>query len=245
MGGARKASNFSSIVTRLKGETRGKGAEKKVYGDDLVQMVLVTGIIYPKLTERSLAKLATLAPADVVEQLKAKGRLDKDGNVPTVKDVWDAIEELRESFTRSTEGTNESTTDHVYDPLVWEGETVRSGRVYKCVAGNPDHECHCRVCTGDERAPLPGTIYLKGLSVSRLVLDPAPNGPIPASKSGAKVVAKDYIKGLLPVSRFRTIPLEPGKEWSLHIGGAAIAEAEKNQIVIDEADLPEDDLIES
>ncbi len=192
-----KVGSFVGLIITKQGETRGRGAAKMVYGDDTVHTVIVTGFRYDRLVERSLAKLVTMNPADVV----AADLVDGDGNAVTLADVQTAMADLAESFQSTREGTNTSSTDHVYDPLVVDGQTVRGCRVYKCVAGDPAHDCRCRDCTGDARAPKTGTIYLQGLAIGSKVLVPAANGPVPPSKSRADVVAKNWIRARLPIGR--------------------------------------------
>lgn len=68
--------------------------------------------------------------------------------------------------------------------------------------------------------------------VSSKVLVAAPNGPVPASKSAPKTVAKDALKRHLPVSKYVSYRLVPGTDFVLRAGGAARAEAAKAGITI-------------
>jgi hypothetical protein len=103
--------------------------------------------------------------------------------------------------------------------------------VYKCVAGS-GVKCHCRNCSGDEKAPLPGTIYLQGLQIYSKVLVPAVNGPAPAAQSAAKTIAKDLIKKQLPIRRYVQYALEPGTDFMLRAGGTAAVEAEERGFLV-------------
>ena len=225
---AAKVGSFVGLITQKQGVERGRGAAKLTYGDDTVHTVIVTGFRYGRLVERSLAKLVGMNPADVVDA----GLVDGDGNAVTLADVQTAMSDLAASFRDSAAGTAESTTGHVYDPLVVDGETVRGCRVYKCVAGDPAHECQCRDCTGDAKAPKAGTIYLQGLAVGSKVIVPAPNGPVPASKSRADVVAKNWIRARLPVGRYVSYRLEAGQPWMLAAGGVAAAASDAAGITV-------------
>lgn len=236
---------FTGLVITKKGVVCGRGADKKVYGDDKVHVVVVTGFSYTRLIERSLKMLETFTPADLFDL--AQGQ---DGGLPTgfegrgkaatertltLADFEEAFTSVKESLEKSYVGENKSTTDHVYDPLVVDGEVVRGGRVYKCVKGEAGEggkprQCRCQDCNPeDARAPIPGTIYLQGLFISQKVLVPAPNGPKPAPKSACLTVAKDFIRGLLPVARYVTYVLAPpartGVEWTLKAGGSAMLAA--------------------
>lgn len=223
-----KVGSFVGLVIQKQGETRGRGAAKTVYGDDTVHSVIVTGFRYDRLVERSLAKLVGMNPADVV----AAGLVDGDGNAVTLADVQTAMADLAASLQATLDGTNTATTDHVYDPLVVDGVTVRGCRVYKCVAGDPAHECKCRDCTGDAKAPKAGTVYLQGLAIGSKVIVPAPNGPVPASKSRADVVAKNWIRARLPVGRYVSYRLEAGTDFLLAAGGVAAMKSDEAGITL-------------
>ncbi len=226
-----RVGTFTGLITTKKGKEAGRGADKKLYGDDEVHVVIFTGFRYDNLVRRSLAMLPTLD----ADTLVADGA--KHGKVFTVADVEAARAELTESYNKSLAGTNESTTAHVYDPLVVDGETVRGGRVYKCVAETKDEDgndrvCHCRTCTGEEKAPLPGTIYLQGLQIFSKVLTPAKNGPIPAANSAPKTLAKNALTRDLPVAKYVSYALEPGGNWILAAGGTAALKATEAGFVV-------------
>ena len=155
----------------------------------------------------------------------------------THHDMVAAISKLRESFERTLDPDQESTstTDHIYEPLVVDGETVRGCRVYKCVADMPDVECHCRNCTDNPKAPLPGTIYIQGLQVWSKVIEPAPNGPKPKAKSGSAGVATRVIESHLPTRKYVSYALEPGTDFVLRAGGTAVTESTKAGFVVTDA----------
>lgn len=222
-----RVGTFTGIVTTKKGTVKG-GVH---YDNDTVHTVIFTGFRYDRLVVRSLDAMDAIDPNDVV------AKAAKRGHTITTDDVAVARAELRESFTKSSTGDNTSTTDHVYEPLVVNGEVVRGGRVYKCVKGTMDENgeprvCRCRNCTGDPKAPLPGTIYVQGLRVWSEVLVPAPNGKAPAPKSAPKTIAKDTIRSMLPVSRYVSYALEPGTDFILRAGGTAAIEATKGGFVV-------------
>lgn len=223
-----RVGTFTGLVTTKKGTVKG-GVQ---YDNDTVHTVVFTGFRYDRLVARSLAALDNVDAADIV------AKAAKDGHTITTADVDMALAELRDSYTKTLAGTNESTTAHVYEPLVVDGETVRGARVYKCVAETTDANgeprvCHCRNCTGDAKAPMPGTIYLQGLRVFNEVLVPAPNGKAPAPKSAAKTIAKNTITRGLPVSKYVSYSLEPGTDFILRAGGAAAVEATKAGFKVD------------
>lgn len=234
---ARKGT-FTGLITTKQGVTRGRGSAKQVYGNDTIHTVIYTGFRYANLVKRSLAalpddaELATLlADAQAKGTLAWQGRGKKAVQVPlTLDDFKAARDDLKASFERTLDpsATTTSTSAHVYEPLVVDGVTVRGSKVYRCQANNPEHECQCRDCTGDPKAPLDGTIYLDGLHIWQTVLVPAPNGPKPASKSSGKVVAKGLIRRTLPVSAYVSYRLEPGQDWLLNAGGTARLKAEAN-----------------
>jgi hypothetical protein len=223
-----KKGTFTSLIIRKEGEERGPAGAKVVYGDDLVHVVIITGFKYERLVARSRDMLAAMTDADldalVARNYKGwQGRGAKAVEVPVTRADFDAArDELLTSFDKTLTGTNESTTDHVYEPLVVNGETVRGARVYK---GNPN---------GQDAAPV-GTVYLQGLKIGEKVLDAAPNGPVPASQSNPKTVAKNVLRSRLPVARYVSYKLDtstPGA-WLLSAGGAAVAACDTNGVSLD------------
>lgn len=238
-----KLGTFTGLVTRKRGKDRGRGADKKTYGDDLVHVLLVTGFKYRSLCERSLGELNGLDLVTLANAEAKKGTCGYEGRgknakaVPLTLEHFEAAKaELAESLAKSEAGLNEATHDHVYEPLVVDGVTVRGARVYRCCKDDPDHECRCRDCTGDAKAPLDGTVFLQGLKVGETVLEPAANGPVPGAKSNPKAVAKGLLRRYLPVARYVSYRLEPGKEFTLRVGGAAAVEANENGVELNGAE---------
>lgn len=225
-----RVGTFTGLVTTKVGAVRGG----VTYGNDQVHTVVFTGFRYNRLVQRSLDALQGMTNTDILAKASAKGKTLDAPSVAAARD------ELVASFKATLAETNTSTTDHVYEPLTWDGEPVRGGRVYKCVIGkvNPEtgkpYECHCRDCTGDPKAPKSGTIYIQGLRVWNEVLVPAPNGPIPAPKSSPKTVAKDFIRSCLPISKYVSYRLEPGTDFLLRVGGTAAVEATKKGFLVTE-----------
>lgn len=241
---------FYGLIQQKKGQTRGRGAAKQRYGDDTVHAVFVGGISYGNAVSASADELAAMRAKGELARLAAKGYDAWSGrgkNAVQVKvtlaDFEAAADELADSFAKSLAGTNKSTTGHVYEPLKVlrsDGtvETVRGARVYKCVAKDPNHECKCRMClaergTPDNRAPVDGQINILGMRIGQKVLVPAPNGPIPASKSGAKTVAKRVLRSRLKVGKIVSWVLEPNGEYVLRAGGDAAGAAGKDGVTID------------
>ena len=235
-----KVGTFTGLVVTKVGKELGPKDAKVRYGDDTVHVCLFTGFKYEGLVRRSLAALNSINLDNMLLDAAEDGVVGWEGRGKaafqrplTAADFAAAKADLVASFERTLDPAQESTstTAHVFEPLVVDGEVVRGGRVYQCVAGDSDHECKCRNCTGNKKAPLPGTINLQGLQVSSRVLEPAVNGPIPASKSAAKTVAKDLLTYRLPISRYRSYRLEPGTPFLLRVGGTAKIEAEQAGIV--------------
>jgi hypothetical protein len=234
MASAPQGATFTGITQTLKGSERlapgeKRGGLKVRYGDKRVCDVVVTGFNYRNLCERSADMLEAtdanglvISDEAVLDLIATKGRKawqgrgDKAVEVPvTAADVQAARDELIASFRLSEEGLNESTTDHVYEPLTdKDGNVVKGGRVY---TGPGD--------ANDPKAPIPGTVYLQGLRVQRRVLADAPNGDLPESKSAPKSVAKDILRGLLPVGKYVSYALETGTDFRLAVGGAAVLES--------------------
>jgi hypothetical protein len=58
--GNAQAGTFTSLRLTKKGELKGRGDERKRYGDDEVSVVVVTGFNYTNLIRKSVAALETL-----------------------------------------------------------------------------------------------------------------------------------------------------------------------------------------
>ena len=238
---------FYGLVIRKTGITRGPKGNKVRYGDDLVHTLCVGGISYTRLVQRSRDELAAMTATDL-QALEARGYDAWSGRgknatqvTVTAADFALARDEMLASFDATLAGTNASTTDHVYEPLKVlkdDGtvETVRGARVYKCVKGDPNHECQCRMClaergTPDNRAPVDGQINILGIKVGETVIDAGL--PIPASKSGAKAVAKRVLRSRLPIKRLVSYRLEQNGDWILRAGGEAAAAAGTDGVTCD------------
>ena len=220
---ARKGT-FTGLIIQKEGSEKG-GVR---YGDDLVHAVIITGFSYMSLVERSKAIVESMTDADI-DAMVAKGydawngRGAKAVPVKVVRADFDAAKaEILDSLNRTIAGTNTSTTDDVYEPLVVNGESVRG----------------CRVYVGAVAAPA-GTIYLQGLQIGSRVITPAVNGPAPAAQSAAKTVAKRVLSSRLPLSRYVSYKLAPGGNWVLNIGGAAAVAADRDEVTLDETRVAE------
>ena len=191
------AGRFASLTITKKGKECGRGADRKVYGNDRVKVTVITKFSYENLVRRSLESLRALNLDEFASAANVAGATDAD---------WQAAyDESVASFERTLEGTNSSPTDDVFEPLVVDGETVRG----------------CRVYTGDKAEEV-GTVYLQGLAIDSEVITPAPNGPKPAVNSKPKTLCKVALRRNLPVSRYVSYVLAPNGDWELRAGGAVI-----------------------
>jgi hypothetical protein len=235
LAGMRASATFTGIIYRLGGSEKGRGADRKLYGDHLVHDTVVTGFKYHNLVKRDQALLLGVKMADL-KAWAAGGYTAYDNprrkdavEVPvTLADFQTAMRELTESADRTLSGTNTSTSEHVYEPLVVDGSNVRGCKVY---VGPTDP-------TKKAKAPV-GTVYLSGLRVGRTVLEEAANGPVPHGKSGAVPTAKRIIsaKLKLPSRRYVTYKLAAGPEagWVLNVGGLAASAADAAGVTLDPA----------
>lgn len=71
--GDAKLGTFTSLEITKKGDIRGRGVDKKQYGNDRVRVVILTGFKYDTLLERSLSALDEKGVDAFVEEALAKG----------------------------------------------------------------------------------------------------------------------------------------------------------------------------
>ena len=216
------------LELRKKGVVRGKGDDKVVYGDDLVQVLLWAGFSYKALVERSYKKLHEYwGRGDFVTRLigaaKAEGREDV-----TVQDATMAIQEIESAFLRvirapDKDGTEppEGEFESVWEPLEVGGVRIRGAKVYKG-AGNPE----------DHRAPVPGTVYMDGVKLGEKILVEAPNGTWSA-KQKPKTVVKEIIRAWLPVGLYARYSLEIGNRLTVKVAAEASHAAKLAKVPVD------------
>jgi len=233
--GSRSAlcASIMSVVLPKKGVTRlapgeKRGGRKVQMGNDVVRATFVGGSSYMNLTRKGQGILAALTAPDLdamaAEGLMAwSGRGAKAVQVPVTRADFDAaLAEMIDSTAKTLAGTNSSTTDHVYEPLVVDGATIRGYRVYVGPAAG----------SGAAPKSTPGTIYVQGLFLGQTVITPAQYAK-PASKSSGKSVAKRRITRLLPVRRYVSYALEPGTDFILNLGAEAVSASDAAGITVD------------
>jgi hypothetical protein len=204
---------FVGFIYTKKGALKGRGAARQRYGDDEVHGVLFVGAKYVNVLAKSRATALALGAKGILAECQRRGKTGKSGAPITIADCTKALDDFIASIDRSLNGTNTSTSEHVYEGLVVGGKSVRGCKVYNG-AGNPS----------DPKAPVPGTIYLAGLLIGQKVITPAVNGSIPASNSRGDVVAKGVLKSKTSLGRYRTYALEPGRHL-LRYGADALTSA--------------------
>ena len=230
MADARKGSTITGIITRLQGSDRlapgeKRGGKQLRYSDHLVHDLIITGFSYENLVKRSLEALNGMSIKALAQEFANETCWDGRGKnaverTVTVADVTAAMDDLRDSFTKTLNGTNESTNAHVFEPLVVDGETVRGGKVYNGGTSN------------DPKAPQDGDVHISGLRIARKVIEEAANGSLPKSKSAGKSVAKSLIKRKLPVGRYVSYRLRAGDDFILRVGGAAAIAAKDHEVEV-------------
>lgn len=232
--GSRSAqcASIMSVVTTLKGVERlapgeKRGGLKVRMGDDTVRDTFVAGRSYRNLKQRDAVILAALTGADL-DAMVADGHTAWSGRgknatqvAVTRADFDAALADMIASTDKSIAGTNSSTTDHVYEPLVVDGKALKGYRVY---VGPADP-------TATPKSA-PGTIYVQGLRVGRKVIQAAQYAR-PVSKSGGKAVAKRVITRLLPSRRYVSYSLEAGSDFILNLGAEAVTASDAAGITVD------------
>jgi hypothetical protein len=220
---------FGGIVYTKKGKVRGG----VLYENDTVHDVFCHSFHYAGdkgLKARDFDALAGITDKEILDQIAAEGLHGWSGRgrnatpVEVTKEhVAHARAKIEASCLKSATGRNSATTDDVYVPLVVNGKPVRGARVYVC---SGKETCRCSGCNpSDKRAPVPGTIYLRGLLESRNPLVDAPNGKAPAPKSNPVTVARRLFEKRLPSRRYVTYALTPGTDFFLAIDGTHVTKA--------------------
>jgi hypothetical protein len=226
-----------SLIARKKGELRGG----KVYGDDFVHVVIWSGFHYSALVQRSLRKLDEIWSGGTLFQdlLADVHRAGHTG--ATVKEISEAVQEVKDSLTRSdlraraedpTSGVDlihlpeeemewGGCTKPVFEPLVVAGKTIVGAKVY-VGKGDPSNP----------RAAVPGTIYLDGVKLGEKILEPAPNGYW-TPKQAAKAAAKQILRSRLPVGLYVRYSLAKERVLACKIGMDASAHARSAGVPID------------
>lgn len=210
------------LDVKKKGTRRGKGPGKKVYGDDRVKVLVWSGFSYKALVERSIKKLGSYEGihSDLL------GDAEKTDPSVTIEDVCVAVQEVRSSLLRvvsEPSGRVEPTGGKppIWEPLNVDGILVRGSKVY-CGEEN----------LKDPRAPKPGTIYIDGVKLGEVVIEPAENGQWEA-KSKPKTVVKHLLSKMLPTGLYVRYALEPARVRSIKVGKDASAAAVEAGIPID------------
>lgn len=211
---------FSGLVVRKRGKMRGRGDNRKVYDDDLVHVVLITGFNYAALVERSLERLNTLNIHDLVRDVRTAGLYGWEGKGANrterrvnSNDLFIALQEQRASFERTLEGLDRVPGRGPFETLRVDGKWVRGVRVYVGEPRRPSHR--------EEPGREFGSIYLQALKIAERVIEPAANGPAPAAKSHPVSVAKQHILERLPMGRYAQYILKSGDDFILRVGGGA------------------------
>lgn len=217
------------------GVERGSAGTKTLYGDDTKQVLIWTGFSHRALIERSMKILThQLSKGGYIERI-ARATLEVHEGT-TIEDVCHALQETRDGFRKvllSDKAPGEWVLAVEEDtgprshwwPLEIQGVKVRGCTVYLGPAR--PHDPH---------APVPGTVYVKGLKLGEKMVTPAPNGQWTAD-SKPKTLAKKIIQESLPVGLYCMYRLDPSRVSGLAVAAEAVKVAKELQIPIDPAAL--------
>ena len=219
---------FTALVHKM-GVEHGQAPAKQVYGDDVTRVLIWTGFSHRALIARSMKILNhQLSKGGYIEKL-ARATLEEHSGT-TIEDVCHALQETRDWFRRKLAGIPDADCDMPpgtpltgshWTPLVINGVVVRGCSIYSGLA-RPD----------DPRAPVPGTIYVRGLKLGERLVQPAPNGQWKAD-SKPKTLAKRIIQETLPVGLYCQYRLEPSRVSSVAVAAEAVQIAKDHKIPID------------
>jgi len=213
---------FTAVVHKM-GDARGSSVARVVYGDDTVHVLIWTGFSYRALIARSHKMLnRQLAKGGYIERL-VRATLEEHEDTK-IEDVCEALQETRAWFRRVLAGEASCApppNSGVWEPLEIDGVKVRGSRIY---TGQGNVE--------DDRAPVPGTIYVQGVKLGEVVMTPAANGPWRAN-SKPKTLAKQLIKESLPVGLYCQYRLQPERVSEVFVDAGAAKAAKAAKIGID------------
>lgn len=215
---------FIRLSTRLSGEVQ-SGVRR---GDHVVENVVLVGVNYLNLVERS-RDLLTAEVSDpnfcartAAAMATAGLKCEITGAPITTQDVQDACtgttrgrKGLLTAYGETLAGSNlDSTCSHVYEPLTVDGDVVPGCKVYNRVPATPGT---------DPKAPVVGTVYIAGITISSKVVEPSPNGDKVPGRRGPVAMVKDYLEETLglPSARYRTYRLLPGERYEVSCGSEA------------------------
>jgi hypothetical protein len=227
-----------SLIVRKKGVLRGPAGHQRVYDDDLVHVLLWSGFHYQALAARSYSKLLAMQGNRFYSNLVLAARTS---GVPgaTIDDACRAAQELAGQLRlASLSGRPKTpqvpelpempeTSTSVWGPLVVNGNPIVGAKVYSpppwAVKLHPNH-------------PVPGTIYLDGVKLGEVVLNPAPNGHW-EPQSSAKTIIKDRLESQLPCGKFVRYCLDDLNLLVVKTGKEASESARRGGIQIDPEDV--------
>jgi len=228
-----------SVQLKKKGVQRGPATARVIYDDDFVHVLLWSGFHYQALVERSFKKLHQLWGAGDLAKKLIKAVQDAGHLGVTVGDVMSAIQEIEESLLKVIKsgqkvedgngessraedtGEVEDSPKSVWTPLEVGGRIIRGAKVYN---GDGD--------LTNPRAPIKGTVYIDGVKLGEKLLTPAKNGSWKANQK-PKTVAKNILRGWLPIGLYVRYSLEPERLLSVKVGEAAGDFAKEESVPVD------------
>lgn len=205
------------------GVLRGRGDQRKTYGDDEVLALIWAGFDYRDLLNRSGYLLdRKIQHGHFIEEVLLRA-MEQNPDV-TLGDVCTAFQDTREHFRQralSLQLATPTSTSGTWRPLEVRGTLVRGARVYH----------------GPDGSIAPGTVYLSGVKLGQKEITPSEHGTwTPVSKP--MTIAKDIIKSHLPVGLFCQYRLEPERTRLIKVGEAAAKAAQEAHLDIDLTRLP-------
>ena len=218
------------LTIRKRGVIRGNKPNKKKYNNDMVKVLLWTGMGYKALAERSLKKLTSIWDQSDHFIMETAATIQKTYPKVTIQDVAEAASEINHSL-HDEDVVEEEDRDPLQDAIrekVWEtlevnGVKVKGAKVYRGEA-NPS----------DPRVPVPGTIYMTGIKLGEVLLESAPHYEI---KHFVKTAVKESIRKQLPISLYRQYCLGADSYRSMTVGPTASIDAKTAGLNVNRAHI--------
>jgi hypothetical protein len=181
----------------------------KVYDNDVVRVVLWAGYHYRDLAQRSLQEIQSLLDRGGFVSRVAREALKEHPGV-SLSMVCEALMETQAVLTRAANKEVVVSRGRGAPRSFWSPLWVRDTRV-------PGAWVYIGGPSADPKGPIPGSIFLQGIKLGEIVVEPAPNGSWQAEHA-PKTVIRKRILSRVPCGLFVQYRMDPKDVWDIRSG---------------------------